>query len=96
MQITLSIQQSKLLEALYQQGRYKSLEDTIDIALLLLADEISQHHSDDTLDYLDWVEQTRLKIDEGIQLAEQDRFLDADDVMVRLRQKVNNAKAVSE
>ena len=46
MQITLSSQQSKILEALSQQGGYFSLEDAIDTALVLLADEITQQNPD--------------------------------------------------
>lgn len=95
MQITLSAQQSKILERLSQQGGYGSLEDAIDTALVLLADEIAQQHPDANPDYLAWVEQTRLKIDEGIQAAELGEVLDKDDVLTRLRQKVNAAKAAS-
>ena len=42
MRITLSSQQSKALESLSQRGGYPSLEDAIDAALLLLADEVMQ------------------------------------------------------
>ncbi|MGC1305707.1 MAG: hypothetical protein WA885_00655 [Phormidesmis sp.] len=44
MQITLSSQQSPALEALAQHGGYTSLDDAIDTALVLLADEITQHN----------------------------------------------------
>ena len=71
MQITLSSQQSKVLESLSQQGGYASLEDAIDTALVLLADEIVQPDLAETPDYLAWVEQTRLKIEEGISAADQ-------------------------
>ena len=47
MQITLSSQQSKILESLCQQGGYLSLEDAIDNALVLLADEIKSHNSEE-------------------------------------------------
>jgi len=95
MQITLSSQQSRILESLSQQGRYTSIEDAIDAALVLLADEISQQNPDATPDYLAWVEQTRLKIDAGLQAAEQGDMLAADDVLAQLRHKVNAAKAAS-
>lgn len=95
MPITLSAQQSKILELLSQQGGYASLEDAINTALVLLADEVTQQHPDTNPDYLAWVEQTRLKIDEGLQAAEHGDVLDADDVLARLRQKVNAAKAAS-
>jgi antitoxin ParD1/3/4 len=46
-------------------------------------------------DYLSWVEQTRLKIDEGISAAEQGAVLEADDVLSRLRNKVKAARSAS-
>lgn len=95
MQITLSVQQSNLLESLSQQGGYTSLEDAIDTALVLLADEIAQQNPDAEPDYLAWVEQTRLKIDAGIEAAERGEVLEADDVLARLRQKLNAAKTAS-
>ena len=96
MQIVLSAQQSKILEALSQQGGYHSLEETINTALVLLADNITQHDPDATPDYLDWVEQTRRKIDEGIHEADQGQLLDAEDVLSQLRQKINTARAAFE
>jgi len=95
MQITLSAEQSKILERLSQQGGYASLEDAIDIALVLLADEISQPDPDANPDYLAWVEQTRLKLDAGVRAAEQGDVLDAANVLARLRQKVSDAKTAS-
>ncbi len=94
MQITLSTQQTKILELLSQRGGYASLEDAINTALILLADEINQHTPDVNPDYLDWVEQTRLKIDTGIQAAEQGDTLSADDVISQLRNKVEAARAI--
>jgi len=95
MQITLSSQQSKVLESLSQQGGYASLEDAIDTALVLLADEIVQPDLAETPDYLAWVEQTRLKIEEGISAADQGAVLEADDVLSRLRNKVGAARSAS-
>jgi Arc/MetJ-type ribon-helix-helix transcriptional regulator len=95
MQITLSAQQSQILEQLSQRGGYASLTDAIDAALVLLADEIAQQQPDETPDYLAWVEQTRLKIEEAIQAVEQGAVLNADDVVAGLRQKVSAAKAAS-
>ncbi len=95
MQITLSSQQSKVLESLAQQGGYTSLEDAIDTALVLLADEITHPDSAEIPDYLAWVEQTRLKMDEGISAAEQGAVLEADGVLSRLRSKVKAARSIS-
>ncbi|MGD1908506.1 MAG: hypothetical protein ACFB0C_21330 [Leptolyngbyaceae cyanobacterium] len=70
------------------------MEDAIDIALLLLADKVTQKDaSEEAPDYLAWVEQTRLKIEAGLQAAEQGEVLDADVVLARLRSKVDAAKA---
>ncbi|MBE9006506.1 hypothetical protein IQ259_15900 [Fortiea sp. LEGE XX443] len=91
MQITLSTQQSQVLEFLSQQGGYTSLEDAIDTALVLLADEIIQQDSEETTEYLAWVEQTRLKIEEGVRAAERGDILNVDVVLARLRSKVEAA-----
>ncbi len=93
MQITLSTQQSQVLESLSQQGGYASIEDAIDTALVLLADEVTQKDSEETPEYLGWVEQTRLKIEAGVQAAEQGDVLEADVVLARLRSKVEAARA---
>jgi antitoxin ParD1/3/4 len=95
MQITLSSQQSQILQSLAQQGGYVSLEDAIDTALVLLADEIVQQNSDQTPEYLAWVEQTRLKIEQGIQAAERGDVLDVNEVLTRLRSKVEAARSTS-
>ncbi len=95
MQITLSSQQSRVLECLSQQGGYASIEDAIDTALVLLADEITQQNSEENPEYLAWVEQTRLKIEEGVEAAERGDSLDAEVVLARLRSKVEAARATS-
>ncbi len=95
MQITLSSQQSRVLESLSQQGGYASIEDAIDTALVLLADEITQQNSEENPEYLAWVEQTRLKIEEGVEAAERGDSLDAEVVLARLRSKVEAARATS-
>ncbi|MEO1389828.1 MAG: hypothetical protein AAFV85_21020 [Cyanobacteria bacterium J06634_6] len=95
MQITLSSQQSKALETIFQQGRYSSLEDAIDMALLLLADEVTSQTSAESPEYLAWVEQTRLKIEEGVRAAEQGDVFEADDVLAQLRNKVKAARSAS-
>ena len=58
MQIILISQQSKVLELLSQQGGYTSLEDAIDIALVLLANKVTQQDSAEIPDNLVWFEQT--------------------------------------
>jgi predicted transcriptional regulator len=95
MQITLSSQQSKILESLCLQGGYRSLEDTIDSALILLAEEITSHNSEEKPEYLAWVAQTRLKIEEGLQSSARGEVLEINEVLSRLRNKVETAKAAS-
>ena len=95
MQITLSSQQSQILESLSQQGGYPSIEDAIDTALVLLADEIIQQSSEETPEYLAWVEQTCLKIEVGVQAVERGDVLDATVVLDRLRSKVEAARVAS-
>ena len=95
MQITLNSHQSQILETLSQQGGYTSLEDAIDTALILLAYEIKPKNVEETSEYLAWVEQTRLKIEEGLQAAKQGDFLEVTDVLDRLRDKVEQARTNS-
>lgn len=95
MSISLNSQQSKVLESLSEQGGYASVEDAIDTALVLLADEVTRQDPNETPAYMAWVEQTRLKIEEGIQAAEQGDVLEAGVVLERLQSKVEAARAAS-
>ena len=95
MQITLNSQQSQILETLSLQGGYTSLEAAIDTALILLADEITPQKVEETPEYLAWVEQTRLKIEEGVQAAKQGDFLEVVDVLAHFRNKVEEARTNS-
>ena len=95
MQITLSAEQSQILETLSQQGQYESLETAINQALLLLAAQVTEHNPDITPEYLEWLERTRLEIDVGIQAAAANDVIDADLILAQLRQKVDIAKAKS-
>lgn len=95
MQITLSTQQSKIIETLSRQGQYASLETAIDAALLLLAEQVTEQNTDLEPDYLAWVEETRLKIDEGAQDVEAGRLVDIEMVLSQLQNKVHLAQAES-
>lgn len=95
MQITLNAQQSQILTALSQQGGYTSVEAAIDTALVLLADEITPQNAEETPEYLAWLEQTRLKIEEGVQAAKQGHLLELSDVLTQLRHKVEHARTSS-
>lgn len=95
MQITLNPEQSQMIESLSQQGGYLSIEDAIDTALVLLADQITSANSEETPEYLGWVEQTRLKIEAGLQAAAQGDVLEVSEVLTRLRNKVEAARTKS-
>ncbi|NEO83563.1 MAG: hypothetical protein F6J87_04780 [Spirulina sp. SIO3F2] len=92
MQITLSSQQTQILQTLFQQGGYPSLEIALDAALLSLADQIAPQDMLDTPEYLAWLEQTRLQITEGVHAAEQGEVLDADVMITQLQAKVATAQ----
>jgi len=94
MQITLSQEQTQVLERLVQQGRYPSLEAAINTALILLTDEISLNESTENPEYLAWLAQTRQKIEEGLEQSKRGESLDGEAVIARLREKVKFAKEV--
>ena len=95
MQITLNSQQSQILTTFSQRGGYTSLEEAIDTALVLLADKIMPQNTEETPEYLAWLEQTRLKIEEGVQAAKQGDLLELTDVLAQLRNKVEQSKISS-
>ena len=95
MQIILNSQQSQMLESLSRQGGYVSIEDAINTALVLLADEITSANPEETPEYLGWVEQTRLKIEEGVLAAAHGDVLQVSEVLAQLRNKVEAARTQS-
>ena len=82
------------------------MADALDMALVLLAEAVTEQSVEDEPDYLVWVEQTRLKIEAGIAAADRGEILDAADrgeildaetVLAQLRQQVEDeclAKAI--
>ena len=97
MQITLSTEQSHVLEVLSQQGGYASMADALDMALVLLAEVVTEQSVEDEPKYWAWAEQTRLKIEAGIEAADRGEVLNADTILAKLRQKVEDvglAKAI--
>lgn len=95
MQITLSTEQSKILEILFRQSQYGSLEATIDAALVLLAENLIDKDIDLDPEYLAWIEETRLKVDEGLQDVEAGRVIELDTVLAQLQNKVDLARTES-
>ena len=94
MQITLSQEQTKVLETLVKHGQYSSLEEAINTALLLLIDDVILSDTNNNPNYLAWVEETRKKIDLGREQAQRGEVLNAEDVLAQLRDKVKKAKEV--
>ncbi len=94
MQITLSQEQTQVLEALVKQGQYSSLEEAINTALLLLIDEVTLSDDGNSPNYLAWVQETAKKIDLAREQAQRGELLNADDVLAQLRDKVKKARKV--
>jgi Arc/MetJ-type ribon-helix-helix transcriptional regulator len=94
MQITLSQEQSQVLEALVKHGQYPSLEEAINTALLLLIDDLTLSESNNNPNYLAWVQETRKKIDIAREQAQRGELLEAGDVLAQLRDKVKKAREV--
>ena len=92
MQITLSQAQTQVLETLVKQGKYPSLEKTLNTALLLLIDDAALPDYDRTPEYLTWAEATRRKIDIAREQAQCGEVLEGDVVLAQLRAKVQTAK----
>ncbi|MBP0031146.1 hypothetical protein [Roseofilum sp. Guam] len=92
MTITLSEKQTQVLTLLVQQGRYASLQEALDAALILLVDETELEEPEDNPQYLQWLQQTRQKLEEGLQQSKRGEVLDGETVIAQLRQKVLSAR----
>jgi antitoxin ParD1/3/4 len=95
MQLTLNQAQTQVLRTLVQQGRYPSLEEALNIALLLLIDEAALPDTDHSSEYLAWVAATRKKIDTAREQARNGEVVSADSVIALLRAKVQTAKEIA-
>ena len=95
MQITLSQEQTQILEALVKYGQYPSLEEAINTALLLLIDDVTLSDGNNSPNYLAWVQETRKKIELAREQAQRGEVLNAEDVLAQLRDKVKKAREVT-
>ncbi|HAX79400.1 MAG TPA: type II toxin-antitoxin system ParD family antitoxin [Cyanobacteria bacterium UBA11372] len=95
MQITLSQEQTQVLEALVKHGQYPSLEEAINTALLLLIDDVTLSDANNSPNYLAWAEATRKKIDLAREQAQRGEVLNVEDVLAQLRDKVKKAREVT-
>ena len=84
MSIALTPIQEQLLERLVSTGRYGSAAEVLDTALQLL-EERERY-------YEQWLEETRQKIQVGIDELERKEGLDGEAVVERLREKLRRAR----
>ena len=92
MQITLSQEQSQILETLVKSGQYPSLELAIDKALLFLIDETVLPDVEQEPSYLAWIETTRQKIEVAQAQVRRGEVFKIEDVVAELRRKVQQAR----
>jgi Arc/MetJ-type ribon-helix-helix transcriptional regulator len=92
MQIILSQEQTQVLEALVRHGKYPSIEEAINTALLLLIDDVDQADANDSPEYLAWVQATQQKINLAREQAQRGEVLNAEDILTQLRKKVQQAR----
>ncbi|MDJ1168581.1 hypothetical protein PMG71_03985 [Roseofilum sp. BLCC_M154] len=92
MMIALTEEQTQVLTLLVKQGRYASLQEALDAALMLLVDETELEELEDNPQYLQWLEHTRQKLEEGLEQSKRGDVLDGETVIAKLRQKVLSAR----
>jgi antitoxin ParD1/3/4 len=85
MSIALTPTQEQLLDRLVRTGRYGSAAEVLSAALQLLEEQ--ERH------YEQWLEETRRKVQVGIDELECGEGLDGEVVIERLREKLRNARA---
>lgn len=96
MQITLSQEQTQVLETLVEQGQYASLEDALNTALLLLLEAGMEDRPtpECVSDYAVWLETTCQKINAARSQVERGEVLDADIVLTQLRAKIQKPLSI--
>jgi antitoxin ParD1/3/4 len=85
MSIALTPTQEQLLDRLIRTGRYSSAAEVLSAALHLLEEQ--ERH------YEQWLEETRQKVQVGIDELERGEGLDGEVVIERLREKLRKARA---
>ncbi|MEH1853466.1 MAG: type II toxin-antitoxin system ParD family antitoxin [Nostoc sp.] len=84
MSITFSPEQEKIIQVLLATGQFKNVDEVIQTALRLLAEE--------TLSQQVWLEETRTKIDEGIVSLERGEGIDGETFVNQLLTQLKQAK----
>ncbi|MEH2374247.1 ribbon-helix-helix domain-containing protein [Nostoc sp.] len=84
MSITFSPEQKQIIQALLATDRFNSVDEVIQTALRLLAEE--------TLSDQEWLEETRTKIDEGLASLERGKRIDGETFVNQLLTQLKQAK----
>ncbi len=77
MNIILSPQQEKFIQSQISQGKYTNMEEVIDSALKLLEKQ----------DYEQWLDETRQKVQVGLEQLEKGEKIDGEIVIAQLKAK---------
>jgi antitoxin ParD1/3/4 len=84
MSITLTPEQERIIQKLLATGRYRKSEEVIQAALNLLEEYGAQ--------YEQWVNETRKKVEVGLQELERGEGIELDVVMGQLGDKIQQAR----
>ncbi len=87
MNVTLTPEQSKIIQVKLQSGRYQTIEEVLAQALPLLDDWDELSLTDDTA----WIESTRGKVDEAVRSLAENGGTDGETVVDRLLDKFRQA-----
>ena len=85
MTIQLKPEQENFIKAQVASDKYNSPQEVVDKMFLVF--ETVQNN------YKQWLQETRLKIDEGIESLERGEGIDGEIVLKRLRQRLHQTKA---
>jgi len=84
MSITLTLEQERLVQNLLATGKYRESGEVIQAALTLLEEYGAQYEL--------WIDDTRSKVEVGIQELERGEGIELDVVMAKLRTKIERAR----
>lgn len=84
MNITLKPEQEKFIQSQIEKGRFTNTDQVIDIAFELLANLND--------DYIQWVTETRQKLDVAIQELDQGEGLDGETAIMEILEKFKKAR----